>query len=96
VVFPGGRAVHGGGVHFQSQADAAISASGDIGDDGTFVLSSFVAGVRAPGAVPGEHRVIITPPLDMSQHATFPVTIIARPVTVAPGENEFTLTVAKQ
>ena len=31
VVFSGGRAVSGGGVHFQSQADAAISASGEIG-----------------------------------------------------------------
>ena len=99
VMFRGGDPVTAGIVCFQSQGDSAVSATGTIGPDGSFTLSSFIAGARAPGAVAGLHRVIVTPPRNAAQSAgggqmgTFRSATLPEPVSVQEGDNNLTLVI---
>jgi hypothetical protein len=62
VLFRDGTPLSGGLVSFELIGDgpAREQARGEIQADGTFVLSTFQKG---DGALPGRHRVWITPPL---------------------------------
>ena len=91
MVFEGGQPVSAGIVTFQPQNDPTVSTSGVIGPDGTFLLYSFNAGIRAPGATAGPHRVIVNVSNAMVSAFEFP-----DPLVVKPGDNEFTLTVPKK
>lgn len=60
VTFKGGgdaKELAGYGVTFESQ-EQKVSASGEVQADGTFKMSTFTEG---DGAVPGKHKVAITP-----------------------------------
>ena len=52
----------GGFIEFESKDDQNLLAVGDINTDGSFVLTTYVNGVAAVGAVVGEHRVTVHPP----------------------------------
>jgi hypothetical protein len=49
----------GGFVHFQSVEEETVSAQGYIDEHACFVLTTFK---KNDGAVPGKHRIIVTPP----------------------------------
>jgi hypothetical protein len=91
VVFRQGGAMAGGTICFQSQAEPDVSAAGEIGPDGSFEITSFVAGNRAAGAAAGKHRVLVVPAVvDQSQSAP---SIPPQMVEVSPGENDVTITI---
>jgi hypothetical protein len=91
VVFRQGGPLAGGDIYFQSEADPNVSAAGLIAPDGAFEVTSFIAGARAAGAVPGRHRVLVIPPSpDNSQSVP---SVPPQFVEVAPGENDFTITI---
>jgi hypothetical protein len=54
----------GGYVCLQAVADSCNKPVGPIGDDGTFVLGTVVAGVNLGGVLPGEYRACVVPPTD--------------------------------
>ena len=64
VVFSDGKPVHGGSVWFKPQDDPHVTTRGKIEPDGTFTLSSFMAGGHGPGAIAGPHRVTVTVELE--------------------------------
>jgi hypothetical protein len=91
VVLEGGRPIRGGIVTFDPQNDPAVSTSSAIGSDGTFLLYSFKAGIRAPGATAGPHRVVVN-----FSDSNIPAFEFPTPFVVKPGDNEFTLTIPKR
>jgi hypothetical protein len=91
VVYRQGGALGGAVVYFQSQAEPNVSASGQTGSDGSFEVTSFVAGDRAPGAVAGTHRVLVVPPIESQEQ--IPPPIPPQTLEVKAGENDFTITV---
>jgi hypothetical protein len=58
VVLAGGQAVRGGVITFHPKDPTGAEASGDIGSDGTFKLTTIVKG---DGALPGQYTVSISP-----------------------------------
>jgi hypothetical protein len=86
VVCTGGTKVASGAVLFQSESGSQLSASGIIAPDGSFSLSTFQVGARAPGAVEGPHTVTISL-IDGK------IVVLPGRYTVKPGDNEFTLNV---
>jgi hypothetical protein len=94
VVFRQGGPFPGGTIQFHSRAKPAMSASSMIGPDGTFELTSFIAEDRAPGAVAGPHRVIVTPPFIGAAPTIPPVP--PQEITVSEGENNLTITVERK
>jgi hypothetical protein len=62
VVDASGQPMTGGFVEFESKEDQNMLAVGDINADGNFVLTTYVNGVTAEGAVAGEHQVTVHPP----------------------------------
>jgi hypothetical protein len=103
LVFPDGQPVPGGVVKFNSQRDTTVIATGEIGRDGTFTLSTFKVGVRSAGAIEGPHRVTVIFPDDFGGPARTggaPAggalsVVLPKPHTIQPQDNEFTLTVPK-
>jgi hypothetical protein len=93
VIFRGGKPAFPASVFFQSLSDAHVSASGEVAADGSFQLRSFIAGDRAPGAIAGRHRVMVLSLTLGGQEGYFPPKVFAEPLTVAPGDNDFTLIV---
>lgn len=61
VVFPDGHPLEGGSIIFESQ-EHGLSARSVINPDGTFKLGTYRQG---DGAVAGEHRVAVVPPVNM-------------------------------
>jgi hypothetical protein len=103
-VFPGGEPVPGGVIKFESQSDGAVVANGEIGGDGTFTVSTFKVGVRAPGAIAGPHRVIVIFSDDFSggipSRPGIPSggalsVVLPDLCTIQPEDNKLTLTVPK-
>jgi hypothetical protein len=94
VVFRQGGPFPGGTIQFQSLSQTTVSASSNIEADGTFQLTSFIANDQAPGAIPGRHRVIITPPF-IGNAPTIPP-VPSQEVTVSEGENNLTITVDRK
>jgi hypothetical protein len=60
VVYQDGKPVQGGSIWFQPEENAHVSTSGEIQPDGTFTLSSSMAGGHAQGAIAGSYRVTVT------------------------------------
>jgi hypothetical protein len=84
VVHKGGKPVTYGRVEFQSKAHPELRAAGGIQTDGTFILTTYLEGKSAPGAVEGEHTVLI----ELESRSAL-VTLPA-PYTVKPGDNDVT------
>jgi hypothetical protein len=89
VVWKGGKAVRWGRIEFQSLSDATVRATGWLGEDGTFALTTHREGRKAPGAIEGAHKVVIeTSPVEEKP----PLVIeVETPYTVKPEENDFTI-----
>jgi hypothetical protein len=89
----GGQPMNGGSVQFVAATDANLNALGDIGADGSFTLSSFVANKKQAGAAEGSYKATITPPMGADQSTAPPVTLDGPFKVTAAGPNDFTLTV---
>lgn len=94
VVFRNGKPVSGGGIMMQSLSDTTVSCTGVIASDGTFTVKSFKDRVQRPGAIAGQYRVTVTPPIDR-QTGAMPYGMMRydEPYTIEPKENQFVLTV---
>jgi hypothetical protein len=68
VVFQDGRPVRGGAVWFKPQHDPNVTTSGEIKSDGTFALTSSMAGGHSAGAIAGPHRVTVVAALEGRSH----------------------------
>jgi hypothetical protein len=102
VLFKDGTPLKGGLVVFESVDNPRVMARGDIGSDGTFSL-----GTKNPGdgALPGKHRVMVSPPPPSNaQQSKGPRPIDRRfedfntsklVFTVEPRANEFTIEVER-
>lgn len=96
VVFRQGQPAAAGTVRFDSEADSRIVATGAIQPDGSFTLFSFINRQRAPGAIAGVHRATVISPLDERQSPLYSAKLVNDKYTVAPGQNEFTLTIEQR
>lgn len=90
-----GKPVSGGMVYFSpigtggKSAVTGKPASGSVGDDGKFVLTTYQDG---DGAVIGQHHVIYSPPLSDGPAPKFPCAgSVPADQTVKAGKNEFTV-----
>jgi hypothetical protein len=54
----------GGNVRFQSIADPNLTAVGEIADDGSFALGSYIKDKGYPGVPAGEYKARVDPPED--------------------------------
>lgn len=89
VVSPRGNIPAGYRIKFTSP-DPECSASSLLGPDGSFSLTTRYMSVACEGAVEGEYRVSLIPPLGLSNKGV-PATIIPRPIRVEPKDNELTI-----
>jgi hypothetical protein len=89
VVWKGGKAVRWGRIEFQSLTDSSVRATGWLGEDGTFALTTHREGRKAPGAIEGTHKVVIeTSPVEERP----PLVIeVETPYAVRSAENDFTI-----
>jgi hypothetical protein len=87
VVHSNGKPVTYGRVEFQSTTDPQLRATGGIQTDGTFTLTTSLRGKSVPGAVAGEHKVLI----ELESRSAF--VILPTPYTVKPENNEITFQV---
>src|SRR5947208_3395231 len=58
-----GLEVANGAIQFASLSDSSFTASGDVGTDGSFQLSTVQGNARVNGIPEGEYRVTVIPPL---------------------------------
>jgi hypothetical protein len=94
VVFKNGEPLTGGAVEFQSLADSSLTTRAEIQWNGTFSVFTLVNNKKVPGAIEGQHRVSVVPP--MPQNQVIELLEPVRPiVTVEPGDNDFTIEVEK-
>jgi hypothetical protein len=92
VVFKGGKPVQYGRIEFQSEADATLRATGEIGKDGTFVLKTHKEGKSALGAVAGKHKVVVE---QEGWDKPLIVTVLPGAQVVEPRENDLTIEIPK-
>jgi len=85
VVWKGGKPVTYGRIEFQSVSQPTLTAVGRIESDGAFSLTTHKDGKTRPGAVAGQHRVLVEPAVGDS------VGFLPDPYTVEPRENDLTI-----
>jgi hypothetical protein len=90
VVFRGGKAVTDGRVQFQSATDPPFKALGDIGEDGSFSLTTYLGKNKANGAPAGDYSVIV----ELERPAE--VVVLPEKYTVEAGDNDFTIVVTRR
>ena len=90
VVFKGGKPVTDGRIQFQSATDPQFKALGDIDQDGSFSLTTYIGTNKAQGAPQGPYSVVV--------ELERPADVVALPntYTVEPRENEFTIVVERR
>jgi hypothetical protein len=89
-----GKPMSGGLIEFRSRTQNTLPATGRIGADGTFALTTMVDQKKLPGAVAGSHQVTVMPPLPQSQGIQPVVQPITLPGTLevkSGGKNQFTV-----
>jgi hypothetical protein len=91
VIWKGGKPVDDGRIEFQSLSEPSLKAVGEIERDGTFFLTTHLAGRKRVGAVAGEHRVLVEP--DMGDEPAL-VVLLPNTYTVEPKENDFTIVIS--
>jgi hypothetical protein len=89
VVFKGGKPVTDGRIQFQSATDPQIKALGEIDEDGSFSLKTYVGAKNAGGIPAGPYSIVV--------ELERPTRVVALPstYTVEPRENDFTITIEK-
>ena len=93
VVYAGGAPMPGGMVQFLPQG-GGDSTLGAVGKDGAFTLFTLADGKKFPGAVAGNYRVTVLPPLgsgSAGQAAPRPMTLSGMYTVRPEGGNDFTL-----
>jgi hypothetical protein len=90
VVFKQGKPVTDGRIQFQSAADPQIKALGDIDNDGSFLLTTYVGAKKVQGAPEGSYNVVV--------ELERPTEVVALPstYTVEPRENDFTIVIERR
>jgi hypothetical protein len=90
VVFKGGKAVTDGKIQFQSATDPPFKALGDIEQDGSFALTTYVGAKKVLGAPQGPYIVVV--------ELERPAEVVALPntYTVEPRDNEFTIVIERR
>jgi hypothetical protein len=91
-----GKPLGGGLIEFRSKTQNTLPATGRIGADGTFALTTMVNQKKLPGAVAGSHQVTVMPPLPQSpsqdvQPVVQPITLPTPLEVKSGGKNEFTV-----
>ena len=89
---PGGEAITGGTVQFQSVDQPEHVALAEIQPDGSFKLQTIVDGNKFTGAVEGPQRVTFLPMNSQSPTAEQPHTFTELFV-IKPEQNQFTITI---
>jgi hypothetical protein len=87
VVFTNKKPLTGGGIFFRSEKDPDVRAVGEIGTDGQFTLYTISGKTKLVGAVEGEHKLEVVPPMDDKQQM-IRVRILKEVVRVEARENE--------
>lgn len=97
VLLATGEPLAGGMIEFRCLDNAGVTTIGVIADDGTFTLTTMLDSARVDGAIAGEYRVTVTPPLgdtddvqDVGATFSLPDTYEIQP----DGENRFTISLA--
>jgi hypothetical protein len=90
VVFKGGKPVTDGKIQFQSAVDPQFKAMGDIDQDGSFSLTTYIGAKKANGAPEGPYSVVV--------ELERPAEVIALPnsYTVEPRANDFTIVIERR
>ena len=102
VIVKGGKLSKRSTIEFQSTSlkrenGTPVSAEGVIQEDGTFALVTWMFGESRPGAVEGEHSVLIAEPDTLSaegQPAFVPI-MIKQKAKVEPKDNQLTIEAVK-
>jgi hypothetical protein len=98
----GGKLAKGSTITFQSESvknpdGSSVAADGAIQDDGTFTVTTKMYGKSKPGAVEGEHNVLISEPNTVGadgQLAYMPI-IAKQKAKVEAKDNELTIDAVK-
>jgi hypothetical protein len=85
VVFQGGKPVTDGKIQFQSSADPQNKVLGDIDQDGSFSLTTYVRAKKVRGAPAGDYKVLV----ELERPAR--LIVLPKEYTVEPRENDFTI-----
>jgi hypothetical protein len=88
-----GLEVANGAIQFASLSDSSFTASGDVGTDGSFQLSTVQGNTRVNGIPEGEYRVTVIPPLGKDRRAT-PI-VLPQTYKIEPKDMHLTITVSK-
>jgi hypothetical protein len=92
VVFKGGGPLAKASILFTPVGDTSFSVSGDVGDNGSFTLSTVKGAEKVTGAPEGEYRVSIQLPIRADQRPVPPI-VLPRTYRVEPKENVFPIEV---
>ncbi|MCI0462758.1 MAG: hypothetical protein L0Z62_37905 [Gemmataceae bacterium] len=100
VVMKGGKPWTGGEtwITFQLKSDPSLVARGPVEKDGSFTLSTEMFGKQKPGAVEGEHTVMVDPPPPPGEALPIISTpyVMTKTYKVEPRDNnEFTIEVGQ-
>lgn len=93
VVHKDGKPLAGASVQFHT-ADATLTISGVTDDDGKFTLSTIKGNTKVAGAVPGEYKVTIFPPVPSDHRAVQPIAL-PKSYKVEERDNTYTFTVPR-
>ena len=93
VTSPDGLELANGAIQFTSLTDSSFTASGDVGADGSFQLSTVQGTTRVSGIPEGEYRVTVIPPLGKDRRAT-PI-VLPQTYRIEPKDTNLTITVSK-
>ena len=88
-----GLEVAGGAIQFASLTDSSFTASGDVGSDGSFQLSTVQGNARVSGIPEGEYRVTVIPPLGKERRA-MPI-VLPQTYRIEPKDMHLKITVSK-
>jgi hypothetical protein len=86
VLYRGGQPMKGGVVQLRLAGDTTCTVLGDIGEDGTFTLSTLKGKQRVPGAPEGDYEVSVLPSLTQEKMRVTPIPYKGS-FHVGPGEN---------
>ena len=92
VKYKGGQPVVNGAILFVSVADSSFAVSGDVKEDGSYVLHTVKGNERASGAPEGEYRVTIQPPIP-EDHRAVPAIALEKTYRVEAKENSLSFEV---
>jgi hypothetical protein len=89
VIFKENRPVTDGRIQFQSASDPQLKALAEIGEDGSFALTTYVGEKNVQGAPAGPYNVVV--------ELERPAKVVALPnvFTVEPHENDFTIAIER-